>query len=183
MTVIAKNILYGVDRELKLLQDYINDNLDWEGDYKVFGLAQKVETENGIIPEIYVGSDSNNLEYSQIFIDDTITGTVGFIEQGDRTLGVDKSITIDMIVTVRLDEAYPTITERVDEYMIMKMELILNAYYGGRHIAISAKKGIREVFSGFYIENIKYNDIQPWLVFSIRFNLPYFNINKCISLL
>lgn len=187
--IIAKTNTYGLDKEIKKLQTFINGRLSseqewgdssigWEGTVNIYGLLQKTERENGTILEAWTGTDTNKKEYTQVFINDNITASIGFVEVGTRSIIGVKSTTIDCIVSMLLNKAYPNEAERQDEYAIMKFERVLNEYNGNIELT-ELRKGINDVFSGYYTGNIKHRDMHPWLVFSLRMNIEYYDSTKC----
>lgn len=178
MTVFAKDITYGLETTIKHLQEHIDSKLTWSGNNNIYGLIHRNSSEDGIIPEAYIGSGSNNKEYKQVFVNDKLTSSLGFLESGDRDLVNGRNVDIDVIVTMRLDLAFPD-DLRNNELAMLQFERILKSFYAINTVE-SSKQGIENVFSEFYYDNIIYRDMHPWLVFSMRVNLFYNdNITNC----
>lgn len=177
--IYAKTTSYGLDIEIKKLQTQINSVLAsyWSGTIHVYGLMERTETENGTIPEVWVVGATK--KYLDVFVNGKVTATIGFIEQGERTLGERKVANIDAICTMRLDKAFGN-TARDSELALIQFEIALNSFFGRRQVQ-SAKIGIEEVFSGFYFDNKRHRDMQPWFVFSMNLDIPYYQDSRCFS--
>lgn len=180
MTVFAKDTVYGLESTIYGLQNHINTNiaynatyntLGWRGTVNVYGICYPTVRNGNRILEAYIGTGIKNKEYSQVFINDKVTASIGFLEVGDRNLEDTKNVDVDVIVTMRLDLAYNS-DLRSDELAMLQFERVLNSFHGIYNV-ISSKVGIEDVFSGFYIDDIQYRDMRPWLVFSMRVNLKY----------
>lgn len=183
MTVFAKDMTYGLESKVLLLQNHLSKKLiydvssnpsGWQGEVEIYGLIYKIESDKGILPEAYKGTGSKNMEYKQVFVNDKVSATIGFLETGNRTLGNPKKTNLDMICTVRLDKIYAS-NLRNDELAFLQTENALNSFPGFRVINNSPalKQGVNNVFSGFYTDNIKNRDMHPWLTFAFNFDLLY----------
>ena len=170
--IYAKAIPYGLDATIKRLQQHLDTYLSliWAGTFEIFGKIQRTETESGIIPEAY----SSGNEYIQVFVNDNVACTIGF-DLIDRTIDSVKKATVDVIFTLNLEEIHED-TLRNDEKALLEAQKVIEK--SGLTKVILVKEGIKEVFSNFQYENIKYRDMQPWQVFSFRCELMYFD-NLC----
>jgi hypothetical protein len=177
MSVVAKDTVLGLETSVKQFQEYINSKLTWAGTNNVYGLLYPINSDSGTVLEAYIGNGLQKKEYAQVFINDTITSSIGFLEVGNRNLSSGHNATVDIICTMRLDKAYSS-NDRQDERALLEFERIIVGYYAVKEI-VELKLGIELVFSGFYIENIKHNDMHPWLVFSMRVVLTYKDDLNC----
>jgi hypothetical protein len=177
LTVFAKSTTYGLDTKINELQTFLDsgvrDNLSnyWAGDLYIYGKIEPIERKGNINPEAYKGGDTKNKEYGEIFVNDKIACSIGF-NVLDRELQPFRSANVDVIFTLLLNKIYPTSTTREDERAMLEAEKLLKKF-GGINKVLGLKVGVGDVFSGFNIENIKYNNMQPWLIFALNIDLQY----------
>ena len=178
MTVFAKNTTYGLETSVKELQDYLDEELAnyWSGELEVYGLVRKLEKDGNIYPETYLGLGAGQKEYGEIFINDKVAGTIGFLVQ-DRELFPFRQANIDVIFTLRIDRIYPNSTTRDIEKVLLEAEKVIENYVAIDNI-LDIKTGISEVFSDFDTSFIKHRDMHPWFVFSLNIEIPYSD-NAC----
>jgi len=180
--IFAKTTPYGLESSVKNLQEHLDAYLPnyWAGTLHIYGLVFKnTNTDNEIIPEAYVGTGISKTEYRQVFNDDKVAGTIGFILQ-DRELEPLKKASLDVVFTLRLDKIYPLSTTREHEVALIHAERALNEY--GIELIKDVKEGIRDVFSGFNTDRIIYNDMHPYSVFSFNIDLSYIDNYNCEEL-
>lgn len=113
--------------------------------YESYPRAYKNETDNGLIPEFYVG----NNKYDEVFFDDGFNVT-SFWLVGDTTElaeGANYTTDVKIIFQAKLDELYPLIAHRADEEMHRDITLLLenNPYTDG--FVIKKTTGIRKIYS------------------------------------
>lgn len=182
MTVFAKDTVYGLETTIKDLQGHINNKiaynatynpLGWQGTVNVYGICYPTYRNGNKILESYKGTGIKSTEYGEIFINDKVTASIGFVEVGDRRMEDVMNVDVDIITTMRLDIAYNS-DLRNDELAMLQFGNVLKSFYGIYNI-IGLKIGVDDVFAGYYFDNIIHNDIHPWLVFSMRVNLKYEN--------
>lgn len=179
MAVFAKATTYGLESKVKELQEYLDAKLFggniWSGDSEIYGvmnpLRKDLETGTITVPEAYKGTGANNKEYSEVFINDKVAVTIGFLVL-DRSLLPYRSANIDIVFTILLPKIYPTSTTRDREKALLEAEKALENY-GGIQSVLDVKEGVEDVFSDFDTERIKYRDMHPWYVFSLNIDLTY----------
>lgn len=178
MTVFAKDTVYGLEDKIKELQSFLNTRLPsyWSGTLNIYGLFKQKLRDGNIVPEVYKGAGIKNKEYTEAFIDDKVAGTIGFIVQ-DRDIEFVRFVNIDCVFTLQIDRIYPTSITRDIEKAYLEAEKTL-LKFGAINSILDFKEGIADVFSGFYTDSIKHNDMHPWCVFSLNFDLPYSD-NTC----
>lgn len=182
MTVIAKSVTYGIDTKIKLIQTDLENELlsDNEGNWistsklpvNIYGKIQPLLRKEEVIPEVWLASE----EYSKgIFINDKIAGTIGFHITGEDNTDFNQTATIDVIFTVDLTKIYTNDdTVRQDERALIEAKRVLENSAFINEIT-ETKRGITDVFADFTTKGIKYNDMQPWFVFSFTCEITYSN--------
>ena len=174
MTVFAKDTVYGLETVIKDCQEFLDDNLSdyWEGDLEIFGIVDRLQKDdNTFVPEAWIGSGLANKGYSEVFVNDRVAASIGFVV-GERALIPYKTANIDVIFTIRIDRIYPDSTTRDKERVLLQAEKLLETF--GNIIQVNdIKEGIVEVFTGFDTERIKNRDMHPWYVFSLNVDIQY----------
>jgi len=173
VNIYTKLTSYGIDKIIKSIQMHIQNNLTWQGEVDVYGKLQKTERENRLLYEFWT---SNN-EYKEVFIDDTKAGVIGFVVNNPRRInGYNIETEVDVIATVDLTKIF-TNSRRDDERAINNLRRILETaqYVNG---LIEIRDGINNVFNDISTDFIKYRDMQPYYVFSIKVNIKY-NEDDC----
>lgn len=179
MTVFAKDITYGLETRVKEFQEYLNTKLAnyWSGELEIFGLVKPKLKDDIIVPEAYKGTGIGEKEYTEVFINDKVTASVGFILQ-DRSTLPDRKANIDIAFTLRIDRIYPNSTTRDIEKALLEAEKIIEGFFAVDNV-LDIKEGITDVFAGFDTERIKHRDMHPWYVFSLNVDLPYYD-DSCL---
>lgn len=173
MTVFTKDTTYGLETRIKELQEYLNSKLPafWSGDLEIYGIAFPLQKRDSIVLEAYKGDGAKKTEYKEIFINDKIAATIGFIVQERSTIPY-RSANVDVVFTLLIPSIYPDDTERNQEKALLQAEKIIESW-GGIGQVEGVKEGVLDVFSGFDTEKIKYRDMHPWYVFSLNINIEY----------
>jgi hypothetical protein len=187
MSVFAKDNVYGLDFVVKTIQqdvfDYVSYDANvrpygWEGDVDVYGLIYRKQITEGLVPETWLGTGTNNKEYSRVFVNDKISASIGFLETGVRNLE-NWTATLDAILTIRLDLAYASRSDlRSQEHAILMFQRALK-YSSAVSKPLQLKQGVEVVFSGFYNQNIRNRDMYPWLVCSMPISVQYSDNIDC----
>ena len=169
--IFAKTNLYGLDAKIYELQEFIENELPWlntNPDVHIYGkIYPNPNKDNAMIPEAFC----NKKEYKQIFVDDNITATIGFYQVGNRAIdGFINNTDLEVICTVDLGRLFSG-DSRDDERALMEFVRVLRR--APVNEVIEVKEGIPAVFSDFFNENIKFNNMQDWYVFSVRVNVEY----------
>ena len=176
--IYAKTTTYGLDTKIKQIQQALQDDLPWfdvsgmqDTDIAIYGkVYTNVDDKNRPIPEAYKSGN----EYTQIFVNDKIACTIGFILNGNRVITNGKNTTsLDIVCTLNLDRIYG-VNERDDEKALIEFKKVL---MNDNTIQVfnEVKETVPVVFEGFYYDNIKFNDMQPWYVFSLNVDVEYFS--------
>jgi hypothetical protein len=173
MTVFAKDITYGLETTVKECQEFLNTNLPnyWSGELEIYGLVSPKQKDDIIVPEAWTGAGVENKEYTEVFVNDKVAASIGFIIQ-DRSLIPYREANVDVVFTIRIDRVYPNSTTRDKEKVLLEAEKLLERF-GNIQQVEGIKEGILDVFSGFDTDRIKYMDMHQWYVFSLNVNLAY----------
>lgn len=177
--IYAKDTTYELETKIKFIQEALNDELPWfdtvsDSDVVIYNkIYRNPDSEGNIIPEAYTTAG----EYKQIFVDDRVAASIGFLPTGNRSV-VDgyNTVTVDIICTVNLSKIYPG-TTREDERALHDVLSTLREDNMITEIN-EVKEGVPNVFSGFFTDNIKFNNMQPWYCFSINADMEY-NDSNC----
>lgn len=171
--IFVKSTPYGLDAQLKRLQTYLDTHLPWAGDLEIYGKIDATLREKAVIPEVYV----SGIEYREMFINDKVTATVGFIVK-ERDFENNKPFAkVDAVFTVNLKKAYGS-NLREDELCLIDAKEALKKSLLVIKIG-KIKTGIDDVFNGFDKERLKHRDMHPWFVFSFEIELFYNETKNC----
>jgi hypothetical protein len=147
-----------------------------------FARCYKTETENGFIPEVYIGQNEyqdvfSTDKNSHLFFDLDDNEIVGFVNNS-RVL--EKTANISIIVSANLEKIYPNILHRADENLINTIEQKINSFYSTYTATWNLNQVIRKTKNVF--QNYSYkisdnlNDMQPYFVCAFKFDLIYSKI-------
>lgn len=172
----------GVNLAIEELKDELYDYLtsSWGSEIEVYGRCYKNADESNMLkPEFYVGS----AEYKEVYIDKSIPAMVIFlVEDRDDTSDDQMVFTskVKVVCMMNLDLAYPDLEVRADEHSHKDMmEAITEVgYYKGATVN-SIVRGLKNVFKGLDIEEIRFADIHPLHCFAVDIDLEYYLTDKC----
>lgn len=173
MALIKKTSPVGIDTVIDNLQVLLWEGLElWQNatnGYNSYSKANKNESnDNGRLPEVFTGGK----EYKEVFTDDNFSATSFFLVDNNRPI-VDEVIvqaTVDIIFQVNLQEIY---SGREDEQAHRDVFLILKDNPWTYSITDSLVTGISEVYSGLKIDQVNFDDIQPFHVFKVSMVVEY----------
>ena len=174
MALILKDTCTGIDCLITKIQNKLNDGLswtNWENNNRAYVNEIIKDKQNVLVPEIY---DSKK-EYREAYYNDGFSAINFFIlESGySHNNGFNNGI-LQAYFQVNLGKLYPAITHRADNEARTEVVKILNAVRGVENISVIT--GIRNVYSGFYLPQIKYTDLQDYHVFRVDMDVIY---NDC----
>lgn len=173
MTVFAKSTAYGLESKIKDAQSVLNTYLSskWSGTLHIYGLIDR-NLKNGVfIPEAY-----DDKEYKQIFVNDKVSGTIGFYVTNRDYSDFMPSASVDAIFTVNIKDIHGNDLRNKDLAQIQARDALLKT--GAFTIIGDIKEGIEEVFADFDQEQIKYRDMHPFYIFSFECELTYSSKNN-----
>ena len=166
----------GVDSKIYNIQNLLNENLGLQ-DVDFYGRVQKSITNDGkFVPEFHL----NNSERKEVYYNDQIAkgGNVFFIDSDKHTvtqggLFVSK---IKIVFMLNLNLCYDLKDYKADTEV---QDICVKLIQKSKMLEITElEKGLKNVFNGFDISKIKFNDMNPYHIFSINGNLKYlFNCN------
>ena len=141
-----------------------------------YGRLYRKEEIEGVFPQWY---NANTGEYETIYLDDTKNVIFSFIDGEDHTTkdGIVYVAPVKIVFWFNLD-AITAKEYRDSEAQRIVSEILLNdittTYTPDR-----MQKGLRKVYSGFQVTDIRFKDKQPYTVFSLNINLTYRLTKKC----
>lgn len=155
---------YGIDTKIHLIQKSL-DKLKsvWRDEVHVYGIIQETNRDGNVIPEIYTEEG----EYKELFTDDSKTALICF-----RVLERNQvNASVDIIFNCNLGEI-ELAPNRYKEILIKeaKKNLIRCGYVTS---ITGIKEGIKNVYSGFFIDKILNKDLYPFYVFSLTCDIQY----------
>ena len=173
--IFAKTTPYGIDKKLKAVQTSLNSQLSklWLGTIEVYGKIEPTKRNDKIIPEVYV----SGTEYREIFVNDRVTATIGFIVKDRAVANNLVTAKIDIVFTVDLKKAYGVSLREDEKAIIQAKKAVEKSMLCGAITKINT--GIDDVFKGFDRERVKHRDMQPWLVFSLETEITYDETINC----
>ncbi len=168
----------GIDCNIQDMQITLYDGLlakDSISEVEGFGRVYKNNTENGAIPEYYL-SDGN---YKELYLDNNWNVSFSFIV-GDNHRTEDGIVYIAPVKIVfwfnlkKLDS-----TKRADAEAHRIVSEIIENEFTNTYQPTGLETGIENVYRGFRVDQIKYDDMQPFHVFSYNMDLTYYLTKTC----
>lgn len=177
MNNLRTNIV-GIDKPIQEIQTNLYDSLSeiW-GSVTAYGRVYKNVSEDGNLPEWF---DSTKQDYIDTFYDDNDVASICFLvsddsETDDELVFVNN---VKCVFALDLSRAYDT-TERNDqEAKRDALQALRNADFNMFKIT-EVQTGVENVFNDYFIDKISYLNMQPYLCFSINFDLNYYINDKC----
>lgn len=159
----------GIDSEIQKIQTYLFEKLNW-GDIDVYGRVYRNPSEQkGLKLEAYIG----NNEYKDVLTDDTKNANIFFIEDDVHNTkeGILFKNKLKIVFMVNLKKASNNTAHRADmEIEIEAIKLVRKQNFSIEKL----EKGVKSALGEFDTEGIKLNDMQPYHVFSVTVELPYY---------
>lgn len=170
----------GIDTVIEKIKDNLYEALGlvWTGEIDAYGRVYKnVDSSNRVKPERYAG----NGDYKEVFLNDKIAAAFFFLTN-DRETTDDEMVFVSptkIVFMVHLGRVYPSKTGREDELAHADvMDIVREHTYQNFEIT-GLQKGLRQVFQGLDISQMKYADIHPYHCFSVDIDLQYHLTKKC----
>lgn len=162
------------------LPDSATDPGRWDS----YGRAFRNQTTDGYTPEAFIGDTNLNIEYQELYFNDTVAAT-SFFGLGD-TQKVQKGSTVApvfWIFTVDLKKVKPGVGWRADEEIRNDVQRLCHAPRWGFTLdsVVTGIDAVFKEFSGFRkTAGIKFRDAQPFHCFRLNFSVAY-NTNDCFK--
>ena len=164
MSAPVKTSPEGVDIKIQALQLKLHTALSSEWDtvlYDSYGRAYRNPTKDGYKLELYDGSN----EYSgSIYINDNKAALSFFYIQDTDYENHHYISTVDIVFFVNLAILKSSVTHRADTEVREDVYELLKCEPSGFKVQ-SQVIGVENVFNNINVENIKYDDLQPYHVF------------------
>lgn len=156
----------GVDTAINLWIERFNKQLIQKKGWglNIYHKLYREKIDNAIVPHAFL----SDIEYREVFINDSIDGEVGFLLSPVREQmeGFKYKTEMDIIFSVNLDRLDDT-SKREDEKAMMAALNVITGYTQVKSI----KTTLEEVFRGFDTKRIIYKDMQPFFNFSFTIDL------------
>lgn len=172
----------GLDASIKTLQVDLYDGLvslypsiSIEG----FGRAYrnfKEEKSINVVPELF---SEDGKEYQDAYLKDKFPFSFFFIDGENHKTQDQIVFNCPLKIVFQLDLSKFDQTSRVDAKVQKDIVRIIKNDSDGSFVIEGIEKGIRNIYGGFDINQIKLNDMHPFHVFSIYGILEYYLNNKC----
>ena len=150
--------------------------------YDSYGRVYKVNSDNGYLPEFYIG----NQDYKEMIFDSTTNDVLSFFVLDDKTtfqLG-SETAKAAVIFKINIGNIKPTVKWRPDEEIkkdiLENLQWLLPKVQQGkfRGEITDTETGYKNVFREFEgmtanKERGFYNDLSPFLIYRVNMNLTY----------
>jgi hypothetical protein len=157
----------GVDSPIDKCQVILGRLLSWDVD--IYSRLYMNTKDGGVIAEAF----TEGREYIEVFVDDR-RAKIGFVVEPERVGSTIQTATVNVVVSADVEQVYGT---REDEALMLEVVKVLTTVPGWR--VESVKSGnISEIFSFMDYGKLIYRDMQPFVNFSVRCKVNYFN-NIC----
>jgi len=174
--VVLKESSYGLDSQLERIQLSLERNLEWintvgSDNVVIFGQIQKIGNNKGTFNP---NSHINKKDYDRTFFNDRKSAIIGFIPSETRTFdnGIT-SIDVDVVFTFNIKEVHDNTQNNTEKAILEGFDVLMKSGY--LNVISNIKTGVNEVFNGFDLSKIKFNDMYPLFCFSISTNIIYAN--------
>ena len=116
MALVLKDNPVGIDFRIDQIQRKlfteltVNQDKVWTN-YESYHRAYKNESQQGKVPEVYVGEG----EYKELFTNEEFSATSFFLVDNSKPFASKYTVSVSLIYQVILNEIYPSISHRADE--------------------------------------------------------------------
>lgn len=167
-----KNNAIGIDKGLNDVNKYLYESLtqkaNWTN-YQAYHRAYKLQTNKGVVPEIYTQHSGDTGDYLDVLMDDNYTATSFYTIADITDLNEIISYDVSLFMQLNLRKLYPNIAHRADE--VAHNDVITALKNDARVILTSITTRIENVYSEFRTDNLIYDDMSQLHVFRIDFTL------------
>jgi len=168
----------GIDCAIQDMQVNIYDALlvhDSINSVEGFGRVYRNQTKDGIIPEYYVG----NGDYREVYLNNTWDVSFSFIPGDNHTTtdGIVYNVPVKIVFWFNLDKI--DTTNRADAEAQRIVSQIIKYELTNTYLATGIETGINNIFSGFKVDQILFDNMQPYHVFSFNMDLSYYLTKIC----
>lgn len=161
----------GKDKVFKQFQEELYDALSEIYDFDIVGYPRiyKNQKSGSFIPEWFNGED-----YEELYLDDSVPYTFFFLESDDSFTDDSDFLTNEISVCFAVNlESFSFSTRedaRAENDAFWAIDRCVNVDFEKTGI----RRTIPNVFRGYDTNQIQYNDMQPWHVFSVVGKLGYY---------
>ena len=170
----------GIDTTIQGIQTDLYDILKskWVDSIDAFGRVYKNRNvANELKPQRFVGDG----DYEDVFYNDEFACTYAFIDDDNHLTedGFVYTSVVKCVFMVDLSKILPTENDRADAKAQRDVVHVLREISFGKFDIVGIEKGITNVWSGFDVTGIKFNDIHPLHCFSVNIKLSYYLNQEC----
>ncbi len=167
----------GIDIIIQALQTHLYNELasTWDTtSYNSYGRCYKNESSEGVIPEVFIGTN----DYNPLLDVDKVNAFSFFVcgDDIDYEEGL-YTVEVGLIFFFNLKNLKSSITHRADEEARIDVLLLLEEYPSFEIIGVQT--GYDNVFAEFNTDLIKLDDIQPYHCFRVNGLMRYSAKDKC----
>lgn len=169
----------GIDCEIQEMQQDFYDALTKQFHFskvEAYGRLYRNEKAEGVYPEWW---DKNKQDYEPVYLDDTKNVRISFIDGQSHSTedGIFYQAPVKIVFWFNLNAidqgAYPDAEAQRIVSFILNKKIKTDFEYD------RLQKGLRGVYSGFNVNGIKFDDREPFHVFSLNINLTYQLTKNC----
>lgn len=172
MALIQKTDPVGIDIPIDRLQKHLFDNLTWKdatNGYESFHRAYINKSNGSNEAEVF----ETGIDYNEVFTNDNLSATSFFLRDNDSPITNVVTSTVHIIFQVNLKELYPLIEHRADEEAHRDVYNILQRNPWINFDLTGFTKGIEGVYEALRIEQINFDDMQPFHVFKYTLTITH----------
>lgn len=171
-----KETTSGIECAIKEVQTDIYDILECFNNVEGFGKVYKNNSERGVIPEVF---DVDLGDYKEVYLDDNNNISFGFIPSDTQSSEDGIMFLCDVKIFFWFNLSVLGSDERNDSeaHRFVITALKESGYLNDKDVTIET--GINNVFRGFETKSINYNDIHPYHLFSVSYQMNYLLNKKC----
>lgn len=169
----------GIDCDIQEMQIEIYDQLlaqDSISKVEGFGRVYKNQKVNGgVIPEYYIGNNN----YRELYLDSSWSVSFSFIVGDNHTTqdGIVYVVPVKIVFWFNLNNI--DTDKRADAEAHRIVSEVIKYNLTNEYQETGIETGINNVYSGFDVDSIQFDDMQPFHVFSYNMNLTYYLTKKC----
>ena len=169
----------GLDCAIKQFQTDLYNSLDETFDFEIEGyprVYRNPNDDNDVIPEVW---NEGKQEYEEIYLDDKNNLKFFFIDGETHTTDDGSYFTAPLKIVFIVNLSKIDNVVRADAHAQRIITSAIREDVNESFEFEDIEKGISNVFSGFKIDQINFDDMQPWHVFAVNGRLGYYLNKNC----
>jgi len=167
----------GIDCEIQDMQRVFHDALSAQfPNVEAYGRLYRKERISGTYPEWF---NSSTGDYEIIYLDDTKDVIISFIDGEEHTTQDGFTYVAPLKIIFWFNTDRIANTEYGDSEAQRLASVILNTEIFNTFTYDRLQKQVRSIYSGFNINDVKFENMHPYHVFSLNINLTYQLTKRC----